>query len=115
MGYPVGAQLNAKILNCHSDDISFRLDGTLIVGNNPDAGHIIPYIQYYNFCKATIRRGLELLASANPAGVAVYIFNLLFLPVHVRHHVGAVFTSLPRGRHTALRVNRTGDDGARLP
>ncbi|NLD48494.1 MAG: hypothetical protein GX660_15110 [Clostridiaceae bacterium] len=53
MGYPIGNQLNEKILNCHTDNISFHTDGTLIVGDNPNA-RLTQYNQYFDFCKDVI-------------------------------------------------------------
>ena len=49
IGYPIGKQLNERILNCYSDSISFHSDGTLIVGENLNR-HLIQYNQYYDFC-----------------------------------------------------------------
>ena len=54
MGYPIGNQLNEKILNCHTDNnISFHTDGTLVVGDNPNA-RFVQYNQYFDFCKDVI-------------------------------------------------------------
>lgn len=53
MGYPVGNQLNEKILNSYKDNISFHSDGTLVVGDNPNA-QIVQYNQYFDFCKDAI-------------------------------------------------------------
>jgi hypothetical protein len=56
MGYPVGNQLNDKILNYDKDkdNVSFHSDGTLVVGDNPNA-RISGYYHYFEFCKDTIR------------------------------------------------------------
>jgi hypothetical protein len=45
MGYPIGNQLNEKILNCHTDE-------TLIIGDNPNARLTH---QYFDFCRDVIR------------------------------------------------------------
>ena len=54
IGYPIGCELNKKILNCNADEISFYTKGELSAGDNPNK-HIITYNQYFDFCKDAIR------------------------------------------------------------
>lgn len=53
IGYPTGAQLNKKILNCINDNFAFSADGSLIISNDgtkPDLGYKTQYDWYFEFC-----------------------------------------------------------------
>jgi hypothetical protein len=57
MGYPVGNQLNEKLLNCTGDNFSFSPAGELYVstdGTKPDLGYKNSYDWYFDFCKDAI-------------------------------------------------------------
>ncbi len=52
-GYPIGSQLNKKILSCGKDDLAFNSSGTLVLnedGSKPDAGYESQYDSYFHFC-----------------------------------------------------------------
>ena len=53
MGYPVGNDLNLKILKCNTTEFSFHTDGTLVVtmdGKKPDFGYKTSYDLEFEFC-----------------------------------------------------------------
>lgn len=57
MGYPIGNQLNTKLLNCTGDDFAFSPAGELCVstdGSKPDLGYKNSYDWYFDFCKDAI-------------------------------------------------------------
>ena len=57
MGYPIGNQLNAKLLSCTGDNFSFSLAGEICVssdGSKPDLGIKNSYDWYFDFCKDAI-------------------------------------------------------------
>lgn len=52
-GYPIGNQLNDKLLNCTGDNFAFSPDGHLVVnrdGTKPDLGYKNSYDWYFDFC-----------------------------------------------------------------
>ncbi len=52
-GYPIGNQLNGKLLACAGDNFAFSTDGSLVVntdGTKPDLGYKNPYDLYFDFC-----------------------------------------------------------------
>jgi hypothetical protein len=51
MGYPVGNQLNKKLLNCHTCNLYFHSDGTL---QEVSQGYKTNYDWYFDFCKDAI-------------------------------------------------------------
>lgn len=58
MGYPIGNQLNEKLLNCTGDNFAFSPDGTLVVrndGEKPDFGYKNQYDVYFDFCLDLMR------------------------------------------------------------
>jgi len=58
MGYPIGNELNNKLLNCANDNIAFDRAGELRFNKNGrkiDFGKGNPYEWYFSFCKDMIR------------------------------------------------------------
>jgi hypothetical protein len=52
-GYPIGKQLNEKLLNCADDNFAFSTSGTLGVnddGKKLDVGYKNQYDKYFDFC-----------------------------------------------------------------
>lgn len=57
-GYPIGNQLNEKLLTCTGDNFAFSPSGTLVVNNDgtkPDLGYKNQYDIYFDFCTDLIR------------------------------------------------------------
>ncbi|MCL2073105.1 MAG: hypothetical protein FWH18_04230 [Marinilabiliaceae bacterium] len=57
IGYPIGNQLNTKLLNCMGDDFAFSSAGELCIckdGAKPDLGYKNSYDWYFDFCKDVI-------------------------------------------------------------
>lgn len=57
-GYPIGNQLNDKLLNCTDENFVFSTDGSLIIngdGTRPNIGFDIPYDKYFIFCSDLMR------------------------------------------------------------
>ena len=57
-GYPIGNQLNEKLLTCTGDNFAFSPSGTLVVNNDgtkPDLGSKNQYDIYFDFCTDLIR------------------------------------------------------------
>ena len=57
-GYPIGNQLNEKLLTCKDDHLAFSTCGTLVVnhdGTKSDSGYKNQYDMYFDFCSDLMR------------------------------------------------------------
>lgn len=52
-GYPIGNQLNEKLLTCAGDNFAFSSSGSLVInidGTKPNLGYKNHYDWYFDFC-----------------------------------------------------------------